>query len=81
MKDLCKTPFVAVPLDDPSIINNNTNIENKSYAMVSVPWQNNTGKLYSACEGLSKGTIFKDLDSPYYCSICPDIAKEDCNCG
>ena len=80
MKELCSSPFVTVPLDDPSIFSNNAHVDNKSYAMVSVPWQT-PGKLYSACEGLSRGTIFADLDQPYVCAICNNKANEVCDCG
>lgn len=80
MKDVCSSPFVTVPLDDPSIFSNNVHAENKSYAMVSVPWQTPVGKLYSACEGLSRGTIFADLDQPYVCTISKKV-KEVCDCG
>lgn len=81
MKDLYSSPFVTVPLDDPSILSNNAYIENKSYAMASVPYQAPVGSLYSACDGLLKGTIFADLDQPYVCAICPDKVKEVCDCG
>lgn len=80
MKDLCSNPFVTVPLDDPSILKNVTHADNKSYAMVSVPWQTH-GKLYSACEGLHRGTIFVDLDQPYVCLTDCMKKKEECDCG
>ena len=57
MNDLCTSPFVTTPLDDPSIINASSDSENRVYATITVPWQV-PGKLYSACEGLSQGTIF-----------------------
>ena len=81
MKDLCSSPFVTVPLDDPSILKNYAQAENKSYAMVSVPYQSPVGKLYSACEGLSRGTVFADLDQPYVCAVPNYKAKEVCDCG
>ena len=80
MKDLCTSPFVTVPLDDPSIFNATSTVENRSYAMVSVPWQM-PGKMYSACEGLSQGTVFADLNQPYVCTVCKKEKKEDCDCG
>ena len=48
--------------------------------MVSVPWQT-PGKLYSACEGLHRGTIFVDLDQPYVCLTDCMKKKEVCDCG
>ena len=61
MNDLCTSPFMTVPLDDPSILKTTSNTDNRAYATISVPWQV-PGKMYSACEGLSQGTIFADLD-------------------
>ena len=49
-------------------------------AMVSIPWQT-PGKLYSACEGLHRGTIFVDLDQPYVCLTDCMKKKEECDCG
>lgn len=80
MKNLCSSPFVTLPLDDPSIFNATSTTENRSYAMVSVPWQM-PGKMYSACEGLEQGTIFADLDQPYVCAVCNKDKKEACDCG
>lgn len=80
MKDLCTSPFVTVPLDDPSIFNATSTAENKAYAMVTVPWQT-PGRLYSACEGLMQGTIFADLNQPYVCPVCSKNKKEACERG
>lgn len=79
MNKKCTSPFVTTPLDDPSIINISTEVNNKYYAMVSVPWQT-PGKLYSACEGLHQGTIFADLDQPYICTLDNKHEKECCDC-
>ncbi len=79
MNNICNSPFTTLPLDDPSIVNISNDVENRCYAMVSVPWQT-PGKLYSACEGLHQGTIFHDLDQPYICTIAKNIKKEGCDC-
>ena len=80
MNDLCTSPFMPVPLDDPSILKTTSNTDNRAYATISVPWQV-PGKMYSACEGLSQGTIFADLDQPYVCTIRKKVTKEGCDCG
>lgn len=80
MNDLCTSPFVTTPLDDPSAFKSNCNHENKEYASASVPWQVR-GSLYSACEGLANGTIFVDLNQPYMCGKCNKPSKEVCDCG
>lgn len=80
MNDLCTSPFMTVPLDDPSILKATSNTDNRAYATISVPWQI-PGKMYSACEGLSQGTIFVDLDQPYVCTIRKKETKEGCDCG
>ncbi|MBS5841928.1 MAG: spore coat associated protein CotJA [Clostridiales bacterium] len=71
---------MTVPLDDPSILKTTSNTDNRAYATISVPWQV-PGKMYSACEGLSQGTIFADLDQPYVCTIRKKVTKEGCDCG
>ena len=80
MNDLCTSPFMTVPLDDPSILKTTSNTDNRAYATISVPWQV-PGKMYSACEGLSQGTIFADMDQPYVCKIRKKVTKEGCDCG
>ena len=80
MNDLCTSPFMTVPLDDPSILKTTSNTDNRAYATISVPWQV-PGKMYSACEGLSQGTIFAFLDQPYVCTIRKKVTKEGCDCG
>ena len=80
MNDLCTSPFVTTPLDDLSILKASSDSENRVYATITVPWQV-PGKLYSACEGLSQGTIFADLNQPYVCTIRKKVTKEGCDCG
>ncbi len=80
MNDLCNSPFVTKPLDDPSTFKSNCENENRAYATLSVPWQT-PGKLYSACEGLRSGTVFANLDQPYACGKCAKPVKEACDCG
>ncbi|MBP3703813.1 MAG: spore coat associated protein CotJA [Lachnospiraceae bacterium] len=40
-------------------------MENKALAMAYVPWQRFT-KVMNGSEGLCRGTIFKELDLPFY---------------
>ena len=80
MSDLCTSSFLTVPLSDPSVLKNNSEIDDRAYATISVPWQM-PGELYSACEGLSQGTIFPALNQPYVCTVRKNAAKEECSCG
>lgn len=44
---------------------NNDPLKGMPLGIGYVPWQQ-WGRTYNYCEGLSKGTIFPDLDLPFY---------------
>lgn len=47
--------------------------EETPYAMAYVPFQAYNGKLFSADQGFSLGTMYKDLNKPFYGSKCGDV--------
>ena len=41
-----------------------------SKAMAYVPFQQNDAELYSADQGFSQGTMFPELNKPFYIGMC-----------
>ena len=48
-------------------------------AQAWVPKQEKGSEMYSACEGLNRGTIYPILDKPYECKLDKDW-EGDCRC-
>lgn len=44
--------------------------EKKSYAMAYVPFQQENSEVYSADQGFSQGTMFPELNKPFYIGMC-----------
>lgn len=65
-KDYCSSPFLSTPLHEEEMRNEAVLGESTEgrLATIYVPWQV-PGKMFSICEGLEKGTIYKDLYRPY----------------
>ncbi len=41
-----------------------------SYAMAYVPFQQEDSEVYSADQGFSQGTMFPELNKPFYIGMC-----------
>ncbi len=57
----------------------NTSSSDWRIAQAWVPKQGTGSELYSACEGLNRGTIYPILDKPYECKLDKDERGCDCN--
>lgn len=44
--------------------------EDTVYAMAYVPFQQEKSEVYSADQGFSQGTMFPDLNKPFYMGMC-----------
>lgn len=49
-------------------------------AQAWVPKQGHGSEMYSACEGLSRGTIYPILDKPYECKL-EQTSEGGCDCN
>lgn len=59
---------------------NNESSSDWRLAQAWVPIQGEGSEMYSACEGLNRGTIYPVLDRPYECKL--DIEPErGCSCN
>ena len=50
------------------------------YAIVSVPFQQ-WGETYGEAQAFSRGTIFPELDKPFFITETEDAAVQECSCG
>ena len=61
----CNSPFMTTPLDEEDMRNAVlSETTNDRLATIYVPFQE-PGKMFSICESLEKGTVYKDLYRPY----------------
>ena len=44
-----------------------------SYTMAYVPFQQENSEVYSADQGFSQGTMFPELNKPFYIGMCGDM--------
>ncbi len=59
-----------IPLSELKTLNaNNESSSDWRIAQAWVPIQGQGSEMYSACEGLSRGTIYPILDKPYECNL------------
>lgn len=87
----CDTPFLNIPLSDAEIFAETEEVNSdERLAQACMPVQGPGGQMFSACEGLQRGTIFAALDKPYLCQCAitpilpgksPDMSEGGCNCG
>ena len=65
-KDYCSSPFMSTPLHEEEMRKQAVSDETSQgrLATIYVPWQE-PGKMFSICESLEKGTVYKDLYRPY----------------
>ncbi len=64
----CVTDFMNTPLSDDSMLHQPLDAaDNTILARIYTPAQV-PGELYTLCEALEKGTVYPELDQPYYCS-------------